>query len=410
MDNLPQAWIFNCDYNGLSVIQSLGRRGVEVRALDARRSIGTYSRFGRYSWVPDPLVDEAGFIQALWRYRESVDQNPVLIPTNDHWAEALARHKQELSCGFECCVSDHDIVSLLLDKERFGRWGQSTGLPVPRVWAVDEGLSDPELPFPIAVKANARRKTGVGAAWAKAADRLRFRVCVDPDELDVVLGEAKQAEVPVFLQEIVKGRSDSMHTIGVYSAEGQVLGLVYGKKFRGFPATFGDCVVGMAETAPEWAIELAKKSCSALKYTGMAEFEIMQDSDTSDHFLIEINPRSWSWVGITEPAGVNLPLIAYQNLAFGQMPGTLQLGCRGGEPVYYAKVLADLQNTLLWYRFSDAKDWVLSPRQWWKTFSGRRGVFAEFARDDPKVAVMAIVLAAKQFAGRARRVLKGQRF
>lgn len=410
MSEVSEAWVFNCDYNGLSIIQALGRRGVQVRALDSRRAIGTWSRFARYCPVPDPMVDEEGFIQALWHYRDSVDVNPVLIPTNDHWAETLARHRSDLSNRFECCVSEYDKVSLLLDKERFGRWGQAVGLPVPRVWSIDEALVDSQLPFPIAVKANTRRKAGQGVLWSQAADRLRFRQCADRSEMVAVLGEARNAGVPVFLQEVVAGRSDAMRTVGLYAREGEILGLVFGEKHRGFPPGFGDCVVGIAKPVPEWAFDLARKTCSALAYTGVAEFEVMVDSESKKRFLIEINPRSWSWVGVTEPAGVPLAWLAFRNLAFSETPDEAQVGCREGDSVYYAKFLADLQNTMLWYRFSDAKDWVLSPWQWWNTFRGRRGVFAEFARDDPMVALMALLQGAKLFVGRARQVFCRERF
>ncbi|TVO66709.1 ATP-grasp domain-containing protein [Spiribacter aquaticus] len=410
MSSQPEAWVFNCDYNGLSVIQSLGRAGVVVRALDAHRAIGTRSRYARYSSVPDPLVDEDGFIKALWRLREAVDSNPILVPTNDHWAEAIARHRAVLSEGFECCVCQYETVSLVLDKERFGYWGKSVGLPVPQVWQLEEARGDAEIPFPIGVKPNVRRSAGQGSFNARAADQLRFRRCVNRPELDAVLCEAEQADVHVFLQEIIEGRSDAMRTIGVYAVEGRLLGIVYGKKKRGFPPGSGDCVVGVAEEPPKWAIDLAEKSCAALHYTGIAELEVMQDSVSMHNFLIEINPRSWSWIGVSQPAGSNLPLLAYNNLAFGQEPAGLQVGCRDGEPVYYAKLLGDLQNTLLWYRFSDSKDWVLNFRGWWGTFAGKRGVFAEFAQDDLPVAIFSVVQAAKQFIRRARRVLGGERF
>lgn len=401
-----QAWVFNCDYNGLSIIQALGRNGVDVYALDPRRSIGTHSRYASFQKVPDPLVDENGFIQALYRIRTSVDANPVLMPTNDHWAEVISKHQQDLSEKFHCCVCDFQTISILLDKERFGRWGQSLDLPVPKVWTAEEALNDAELPFPVAVKANARRKTGQGAAWARAADKLRFRPCADRAELQALLKEAEQASVPVFIQQLVHGRSDAMRTIGLFAKDGHIHGLVYGRKLRGFPPGFGDCIVGLAEPVPAWAMALAEKICSNLSYTGFAEIELMQDAKTGEHYLIEINPRSWSWVGVAAPAGVDLAKIAYECLALGKAPEQTVIGCADGRSIYYAKVLADLQNSLLWYRFTDAKDWVLSPRQWWKTFSSRKGVFAELASDDPKIAFFSVLISLKQSAGKLKNVFK----
>lgn len=408
------AFVFNCDYNGLSLIQSLGRRDVPVYALDSKRSVGTFSRYAKHQKVPDPLVDEAGFIDALTHIQTAVEGKPVLFPTNDHWAEAVARHKDQLSKQFSCCVSEYETVSLLLDKERFGRWCGDVGLPAPHVWSVEEALNEgPDLPFPVAVKANARRKAGQGAeqrGWARAADRLRFRPCADEAELQDVIDEANRYNVPVFVQQVIRGRSDAMHSIGLYAREGKILGLVYGKKLRGFPPGFGDCVVGLASPAPGWALELAEKASAALSYTGLAEFDVIVDTANEERYLIEINPRSWGWVGVAAPAGVDLASIAYRNLAYDEVPSEVQLGCADGSPVYYAKLLADLQNTQLWYRFSDARDWVLPPSQWWKTFNGRRGVFAEFSKDDPLVTAYSVAAAAKQFGSRLKGVLKGQRF
>lgn len=412
----PEAWVLNCHYNGLSLIQDLGRQGVRMRAVDSARGIGTFSRYAKYSKVPDPGADERGFINALWRFRKETDQSPVLLPTNDHWAAAIANHKEELSEAFLCCVADEAVVSLLLDKERFGRWGASLSLPVPvpQIWSVDEARAElGSLPYPVAVKANARRKVGQGEysrAWTRAADRLRFRACGASHELNVVLEEAEAADVPVFVQQVIRGRSDAMHSIGVYARDGEVLGIIYGKKLRGFPPAFGDCVVGIASPVPDWALQMATTVCGDLKYTGLAEFEVMVDAVSGMSYLIEINPRSWSWVGVAAPAGVDLAGIAHRNLVFGERPQSLQMGCADGQFVYYAKALADLQNTLLWYRFTDAKDWVYSPSQWRASYRGYQGVFAEFAKDDPLVGVVSMLHSAKQFAGRAVRVIRGREF
>ena len=93
---MSPALVFNCHYNGLSIIQELGRHGVPVYALDSGRSVGTVSRYARHWPCPNPLHDEDGFIQFLIEKGGEFDQKPVLFPTNDHWATAIARHKPEL--------------------------------------------------------------------------------------------------------------------------------------------------------------------------------------------------------------------------------------------------------------------------------------------------------------------------
>ena len=410
----PAALVLNCHYNGLALIQALGRRGLPVLAVDSKRTIGTRSRYCRYVHVPDPGGDRAGFVEALMDLGSRFAEKPLVIPTNDHWAEALAWGATRLADHYRLCVANIDTVKLLLDKEHFGRWASDNGIQAPAVWSAKEALARrEELPYPVAVKANARRRSGQAADardWARKADSLRFVVCADAASLGEVLGRAESAGVRVFCQQIVNGRSDAMRTIGVYAREGRGLGMIYGRKARGFPARYGDCIVGIAEPVPDWARNLAVKCCDLLGYTGIAELEVMVDSETGERYLIEINPRSWSWVGIGPVAGADLAWIAYQDMVQGVQPERTIEGCADGQPVYYAKALADFQNTLLWYRFSGAPDWSMSPWAWWRTFRGGKGVFAEFSGDDPAVTFFSLVASTRQFSAHAYKLLRGARF
>lgn len=406
--------VMNCHYNGLSLIQSLGRRGISVIAVDSKRSIGTRSRYADYLNIADPSKDRAGFIKSLVEFGSAFEVKPIIFPTNDHWAEALAWGAEELSVYYHLCVTDIDTVSLLLDKEKFGRWAMDNDIQVPYIWSSIEAFESADsLKYPVAVKANTRRRSGQvedAASKAKHADRLRFVLCNNEIELKSKLAEAESVGVPVFCQQVVNGRSDAMRTIGVYANKGKIYGLVYGRKLKGFPAQYGDCIVGQAEAVPDWARDLAVKCCSLLGYTGIAELEVMIDENTGSRHLIEINPRSWSWVGVGPCAGVDLSWIAYQDMVHDIQPDKCIEGCADGQPVYYTKVLADFQNTVFWYRFSTAPEWAQSPRDWKKTFKGKRGVYAEFSRDDLGVSFFSLLISARQFFANAYKLIRGYRF
>ena len=413
-ESKPSVLVMNCHYNGLSLIQALGRRGISVIAVDSKRGIGTRSRYGKYFHVPDPGQDREAFIKALVDYGSRFEEKPLVFPTNDHWAEALAWGADELSKYYRLCVADIKTIELLLDKERFGRWAIENDIQVPRVWSVKETLRRmQDISYPIAVKANTRRRSGQvidSAVRARNADRLRFVQCNSISELNNTLVEAKSANVPVFCQEVIKGRSDAMRTIGVYANQGRVLGLIYGRKVKGFPAQYGDCIVGEATPVPTWARDLALKCCRLLSYTGIAEIEVMVDSDTGERYLIEINPRSWSWVGVGPVAGADLAWIAYQDMIQNIQPETCIEGCADGHSVYYAKALADFQNSVIWYRFSSAPDWASSPWEWWKSFRKKNGVFAEFSRDDFAVIFFSLTASIRQFFANTYKVIRGSRF
>ena len=401
--------VFNCDYNGLAIIQSLGRKGIDIYALDSRRSIGTFSKFSKYIKVPNPLTNEKDFIDKLIDIKKDLSGKPLLMPTNDHWVEVISKNKEKLENIYTLNCSNFDTVSLLLDKEKFAKWAADHAIITPEIWSKEEAIEKKtSLQYPIAVKANSRRKASQNEAsleWAENADKLRYVPCDTFSELEKTLQYAEKKDVPVFCQQVIAGRSNAMHTIGVYANNGTVHGILYGRKNKGYPADFGDCVVGEANTVPEWAETMVVKVCKLLSYTGIAEFEVMEDSKTQKLYLIEINPRSWSWNGVSAAAGVNLALLAYNDLALGKPPQACQKSCVDSVPVIYTKILDDIQNSLLWYRFNAPKDWVKTPRQLYYQYKGKKIVYAEFSRDDKPIIFFSIVFSVSHFLRKSKAII-----
>lgn len=402
--------VFNCDYNGLAIIQALGRKGVNVFALDCKRSIGTYSKYATFVNVPNPLTNEEDFIQKLISLKANLLGRPLLMPTNDHWVEVISKHKERLENYYQLNCSDYATLSLLLDKERFGKWARSHNIQTPQIWSKEEAIENSSsLLYPIAVKANSRRKVSQDSSalkWAENADKFRYVPCNNSLMLESTINEAKIANVPIFCQKVVSGRSNAMHTIGVYARNGIIHGILYGRKIKGYPADYGDCVVGEASSVPDWAEEMVAKTCSLLNYTGIAEFEIMEDSNTKVLYLIEINPRSWSWIGVSARAGVNLALIAFNDQVLDIQPKKCLKSCEDNEPVRYAKVLDDIQNSILWYRFDAPSSWVKSPYQLYKEYQGKKIAYAEFSKDDIPIIFLSIIFSISHFLRKLKTSIK----
>jgi len=390
--NNVTALVFNCHYNGLSIIQELGRRGVEVLALDCVRSIGTYSRFATFLRCPDPQVAESAFIDFLMRLGPAFRDKPVLFPTNDHWAVSVSRHKEQLSQYYLACVADYAAIELVVEKQRFYEWALSNKYPVPRSWRSGAINEIPGGIFPLAAKPEYRRiasddqKTG---SRAHMLDRLRLTVLKDRKALTDFI--AKHAEFLPYLlfQEYVEGLSDCMYTVGVYADRSYtVKGLFTGRKVRGYPPDIGDCIVGQVEEVPNEIKDLVKGICKSIGYHGIAEFEFKRDAVTGQFKLIEINPRSWSWVGITPACGVSLPWMAYADLT-GIEPVTYAECTLPTGSVKYVKVLEDMKNCLYRNRRLGFHDWDMTIFQWWKSLDAKQIVYAEFAKDDIMVGIRA---------------------
>lgn len=379
------AIVFNCHYNGLSIIQELGRHNVEVFALDSVRSVGTYSRYAKYLICPDPLTSEGAFIDRMLELGRSFKNRPVLFPTNDHWAAAVSRHKQALSQYYLPCVADWATMELLIRKQRFYEWAEHKGYPVPRSWKHSQIDSLAKDTFPVAAKPEYRRISGDDPAAKELSqnlDQLRLTVLKNQTELNQFVALHTDLLEYFIFQEYVEGLSDCMFTVGVYAnRQYEVLGLFSGRKVRGFPPDVGDCILGQAEEVPPSLKQVVKQICRELGYHGIAEFEFKRDAVTGEFKLIEINPRSWSWVGITPACGVSLPRMAYLDLTGGQTVQYTESNVTTGT-IKWVRILDDFLNCFYFNRRRGFPEWNMAPLQWWKTIRANRLVVAEFARDD----------------------------
>lgn len=412
------AIVCNCAYNGLSIIQELGRHDIDVHALDSFRNIGTTSRYATFHQCPNPTTDEAGFIEFLIDLASEFDDDPVLIPANDHWASAIANNRERLTEYYRPCVADGDTVDLLLDKRTFGTWAEERSYPVPRTWEGNEVTDIPDDAFPIAAKpGDARdvpdmmfrsrivsiwnRLTGGAASPAPDSkgelrrktelyEKFRLEVFNDREELGDFVESYPELVDEFAFQEYVRGMSDSMYTVGVYANQGNVKGVFTGRKVRGYPADIGDCKVGRVESVPEQLVEDAKSICDDLAYTGIAEFEYKRDTQTGEYYLIEVNPRSWSWIGITPACGMSLPWVAYQDQT-GKSDIEYAEHFIADGSVVWVKATEDILNVLLFYRWS-YPPWAGGLRKWMRSATAEQTVFAEGTLRDPLPVAYACLL------------------
>lgn len=400
------AYVFNCHYNGLAIIQSLGSKGVPVKALDSRRLVGTYSRFAEYIQSPEPMESEELFIDFLYNKAAQEKHPPVLIPTHDDWASAISRHKDKLSEVAFPCVSNWSNLELFINKRNFYEWAHTVGYPVPQTWTEKEALELHESVFPIVVKPLFRRlsrsqKEGTFPTRAEL-DMVRYKIIYSKADLERFLFINKSLSPYLLFQEHVKGLGNNMYTVGVYAdRNSKLLGVFTGRKIRGSHPDYGDCTFGQAQAVPEMLIEITKDIVERTNFTGLAQIEFKQDEQSGEYKLLEVNGRSWSWVGIVEYCGVNLPWLAYRDLIGLEVESPSQ----SSSAVKFVFLLQDMESCLWRYRIMGYPDWVLSPLQWIKSFWGKTTYFADFSHWDVLPSIFCVLTSLKRTAGDLKRKL-----
>jgi predicted ATP-grasp superfamily ATP-dependent carboligase len=309
----------------------------------------------------------------------------VLFPTNDTWAAAIAHSKEMLSHRFVPCVADYDTIQLLLDKRRFEAWTRENGYPVPRCWTVDELAEVPAGAFPLVAKPTCRRNCSndpTNFARSRQYDRLRLTILATRRDMQSFVANQGSLVREFLFQEYVHGLSDCMYTVGVYvDSSHQVRAMFTGRKVRGFPPVFGNCIVGEAHSVPQEVKQIVRRMCSDLRYEGIAEFEFKRDAQSGEFKLIEVNPRSWSWIGITPACGVSLAWIAYSHLTGLPCSENVESIVSDGT-VKWVVLFDDFRDCVSANRRAGFPEWHMGVRKWLSSLRAERLVHAEWAADD----------------------------
>jgi len=315
---MNKAIIFNLHFNGLGVARALGKNGIEVIGMDCKnKPVGRYSKYIKeFIKVENPNIDDKKFIEDLIKYGKTLEEKAILIPTNDVWSIAVSKYKNKLEKYFYTYNSDFNVIEEIIDKKKFYKKMNDNNILVPQTYQIKkfkeiEQIKN-KIKFPIILKPNARMEVNRKKEHTNIYNKNRLIEINDFDELLKYKNLIDNYDFIV--QQKIEGLSNNMYTIGVYADKNSDVKAVFsGRKVRGYPADIGDCFAGEALWKQE-LVDLAKKIIKISNYTGIAEVEFKYNEKDGEYYLIEINPRTWSWVGITPNVDVNLPLIAYKDL------------------------------------------------------------------------------------------------
>jgi predicted ATP-grasp superfamily ATP-dependent carboligase len=308
----PAALVMNTHITGLAVARSLGRAGVPVVGLDDERGgLGQSSRhLAGLGLVPGPTVDDGhALADHLAALGPSFAERPVLIPTNDDWVLALARHRAQLEEHYRYSFAAYDVVQRALAKTSLYRACEALGVAIPRTWYLDEQTPEQVaavVPYPCVLKPDDSR--GFYTAF-----RAKVFVVQDADAFVRRCAEAAAVRLTLVAQEWVETRPGGFWSVASYvSPDGTARGVFTGRKLEQWPPDFGTSCLADARWDPAIA-DAGVRVLQELGYAGISEIEFVEDAATGRRLLLDVNTRAWKWIGLPVAAGVDLPLLAYRD-------------------------------------------------------------------------------------------------
>jgi D-aspartate ligase len=304
----PGAIIIEGHIQGLSNTRSLGEAGIPVYVVDKTRCIAQHSKYCKeFFRCPDFIKDEfADFLIALAKKKDI--KGWVLIPSNDHAVYILSKHKKRLEEYFKLITPGLEIIDNIYDKVRLIEIAKKLDVPVP-VTQIFHSADDPisrALKFPVLTKGRN------GLSFYKAVGKKAF-IAYNETELRAqlkIIGNIMGVSESL-TQELIPydGRNKTI-SFTAFCDKGKIKAHWTGVKLREHPLQFGTATFAKNTTVTECHHQ-SEKLLTALNYTGVCEVEYLSDPRTGEYKLIEINPRTWLWVGLAKTSGVDYPKMIY---------------------------------------------------------------------------------------------------
>lgn len=285
---------------GLSNVRSLGELGIPVYVIDKDIPLAKFSRYCQKYFRCQSYSDDE-LIKLLISIAQNEHlENWLLLPSNDHIVENIVHHKSELDPYYKYIGPDLYTLNIITNKLNLVKFADSHGVPVPHTCSVANIDIARTFSYPLLVK-GAKGLSFYKTTHQKAIQANSF------DELYQITQSFKDDIAPneIMIQELIPNdKEDRVVSFTCFAIDGEIKTHWSGVKIREHPIKYGTATCAMSVDIPE-VLDNARALINSLRYTGVCEIELLKDNRDNQYKLIEINPRTWLWVGLAKACGID---------------------------------------------------------------------------------------------------------
>jgi len=299
----------------LTIARSLGKKGVQVFALNNKRINATFfSRYCEHRFLySSPSTHNRNFIDCILKIvkRYRLD---VLMPAARITMMLLSKHKNKFEPHVKLPIPDFDKVCFASDKAFTLQFAKKHGIPCPETYVVDnlnevQRISK-EIRYPAVIKPRSLGGAQGVTYVSSPADLISKYTLV----------HRKIQKFPL-IQEYITGIVYGVEAL--FNAKSQPRAVFVHKRLRESPPTGGVSTLRESVHAPEIR-DLGLKLLKLLKWYGVAMIEFKLDANDKTPKLMEINPRFWGSLSLAVAAGVDFPYLLYKIAIDGDVKPTFR--------------------------------------------------------------------------------------
>lgn len=310
--------------NALQVARALAATGIRVAVVTTElfdiahrsRAVSEVVSLPSLNRDPSRLLDLLELRAKRWR-------GWAVYPTNDQALEALARGRERLGRSYVVIAPPWELSQRLLRKDRFHALVREVGVESARLHGRAEArVLDAAIAYPVVVKPveSHRFAAAFGAKLLVAHDRAELASCV---------ARVERAGLEAEVLDLIPGGDEAHYSYTAYfDRRGEPVAGVGMRQLRLSPPFAGVArVAEVCDTAV--AREPTLEVLRHVGWRGMASAHYKLDPRDGRLRLLEINGRPSLMHGLARRAGVDCPLLAWNDQVLGEPVAAGWNGWRG---------------------------------------------------------------------------------
>lgn len=303
-------------HNGLSIIESLGQKGILTNVIDVTDEPKPYmlcSNFVKQGWKCKTNEDA---ISILLNDFKGDGEKALLVSCSDDATAMLDKHYDELKDRFILpLTSFHGHQEEIMSKQYMTTLAQNIGMNIPETWLLEKGQEIPEdIIYPCITKA-------ISSVAGTKIDNIR--VCNNYEELKSFVnssGHSATLQIQRFID-----KAFEFQFLGCSFNDGNEI-LISGRTHIDRPNGRENTFFLRFDKVEKELIPLENKVrefISETKYNGPFSVEFLRDKNGKDYFT-EMNFRNDGNAYCQTCAGINVPYIMYLYYSGGDYKSELE--------------------------------------------------------------------------------------
>lgn len=298
---------------GYQCLRSLSRIGVHT--IYGTKYDNDTTRFSRYCdeavTLPRPDEEFLAYKDGLLDIAERPAVRTI-VPTSEYDAYLLSKFAEEFEGHVSLPVPSFESLSTVHDRIRLFETAEAAGVPMPETWSLD---AVPDWDRELILKSRYNLLThdydeSYPPGEVEMVKDVRYLERGEMPDRDEIVSEMHH--VPI-VQECVPRKDEYM--VGALCDHGEPVATVQLRQIREDSYLGGGGVYRKSMHNPVLET-VARDLLEELEWHGLACLEYMEDEETGEFKLAEINPRMWQSLVPSVRAGVDFPRY-YWLLALG---------------------------------------------------------------------------------------------